>query len=121
MRRPRESLLPSLGDAFQAVVVGATGGLGGAFVQALISEPGCERLFCTSRAPRSDSSDDESRPAVHLSIDIEDEASVASAAETVGAQGGKIHLILVATGILHDDGALQPEKSWKHINAHSLY
>jgi NAD(P)-dependent dehydrogenase (short-subunit alcohol dehydrogenase family) len=120
MKRPREPLLPSLGDAFNAVVVGATGGLGGAFVDALVSEPGCERLFCASRWPGNDYPEEESARAVQLAIDIEDEGSVASAAEAVGAQAGEIHLVLVAKGILHDDGALQPEKSWKHVNADSL-
>ncbi|MEL0112257.1 MAG: SDR family NAD(P)-dependent oxidoreductase [Rickettsiales bacterium] len=120
MGRPREPLLPSLGDAFNAVVVGATGGLGSAFVHALLSEPGCKRLFCTSRRPEDDVELEENTCAVHLAIDIEDEGSVASAAEVVRAQVGKIHLVLVATGILHDYSALQPEKSWKHVNAESL-
>lgn len=120
MSRPREPLLPSLGDAFNAVVIGATGGLGGAFVHTLVSDPECKRLFCTSRRPENDDAFAENTRAVHLALDIEDEGSVASAADVVRAQAGKIHLVLVATGILHDDIALQPEKSWKHVNADSL-
>ena len=51
-----------------------------------------------------------SRPA----LELHDEATIAASAAQVAAQGAP-RLIIDATGVLHA-GALQPEKSWRHLD-----
>lgn len=52
-------------------------------------------------------------------IDITNEESIANAAATI-KQGGEIDYIIIASGILSDGDALQPEKSWRDLDLHSL-
>ena len=92
-----------------AAVVGASGGIGRAFATALAADPSIERVFALSRSGASVDG------ANALAMDIEDEASVASAAERVGP----VDLVIVATGILHD-GTFQPEKNWNALSAGNL-
>ena len=79
-------------EGLEAVVVGASGGLGAALTAGLRADARFRRVHAFSR-----------RDATPL--DYADEASVARAAAQVEAPG----LVIVATGLLHD-GALQPEK-----------
>ena len=57
---------------------------------------------------------------VNKIIDIENEDSIAAAAAEVAA-GGRPALVLVATGILHDGGGLQPEKTWRNIEPGAMH
>ncbi len=54
----------------------------------------------------------------HFSFDLEDEPSIAEAAAVISREGA-IHLVVVATGILHE-GALQPEKTWRSLRPETL-
>jgi NAD(P)-dependent dehydrogenase (short-subunit alcohol dehydrogenase family) len=56
---------------------------------------------------------------VSIPFDLRDEASIAAAAARCGADG-PLHLVFVATGVLHDGAGLQPEKSWRALTAQSL-
>ena len=87
-----------------AVVIGASGGIGGAFEAALIEEGAfaCVHGFARSRSG-----------AQH--IDLRDEASIAAAADHV-AKGPPPALVIVATGLLHD-GAHGPEKALRDLDA----
>lgn len=82
-------------DDFRALVIGASGGIGSAFVQALQAHPSCARVQGISR---------HSEPAV----DYASEDSVVRAAEAMRTSG-PWHLIVVATGLLHTPH-FQPEK-----------
>ena len=76
-------------DTPSAVVIGASGGIGGALVEALVDEG----AFATVHAlARSRAGDDQ--------IDIENEASIAAAAARV-ARGAEPALVIVASGLLH--------------------
>lgn len=89
--------MPSLAAGYRAIVVGAGGAIGGAFVDALSQDPRCARVIGLSRR---------SEPAV----DVLDEASVAAAAQALRGEG-PFALIVVATGALHlpgPDGATRP-------------
>jgi NAD(P)-dependent dehydrogenase (short-subunit alcohol dehydrogenase family) len=96
-----KSLLPG----FRAIVLGATGAIGGAFEKALLRMPACAGVIGLGR--RSD-------PA----FDLEDEASIAACARTV-APGGPFALIVDATGALHIDG-VGPEKRLHDVSAERL-
>lgn len=80
----------------QAVVIGASGGIGGAIADALEEEG-----VAVARYARSLPGDSH--------IDIEDEASIAAVAQRI-ANGPAPDLVIVATGLLHDAGH-GPEKA----------
>ena len=81
-----------------AVVIGASGGIGVALVEALEDEDASVRPFA-----RSFSGD--------RHLDLEDEASIAAAA----ARAGTPDLVIVATGLLHD-AEHGPEKAIRELD-----
>ena len=85
-----------------AVIIGATGGIGGAIADALEEEGGTVLRFGRSLAG-----------AGHL--DLTDEATIEAAAARVGA-GPAPSLVVIATGLLHEDG-YGPEKALKEVDA----
>jgi NAD(P)-dependent dehydrogenase (short-subunit alcohol dehydrogenase family) len=102
--------MESLISGARAVVVGASGGIGSAFVEALARDPTIGRIDALSRRPPAPGGKVRSG-----TIDIADEASIEAAAARLGDEPAD--LVLVATGILHDDAGLRPEKSWRHLDA----
>ena len=94
-------VLPRFPDNFRALIFGARGGIGAAFAAALA--PRCD-VTALSRAD----------------VDICDEAALAAWAEKI-RQTGPLHLVINATGLLHDEAAnLQPEKALKQITADAM-
>lgn len=91
--------LASFPTNFRALVFGAGGGIGGALVTALM--------------PHSDVTG-----LTRADVDITDESALAALAEAQKALG-PLHLIINATGLLHD-GDLQPEKALRQISADSM-
>jgi NAD(P)-dependent dehydrogenase (short-subunit alcohol dehydrogenase family) len=91
------------GGKTSAVVIGASGGIGGAFEAALVEEGAFAAVhgFGRSRAG-----------ALHL--DLLDEASIAAAAAHV-AKGPSPSLVIVATGLLHS-GERGPEKALRDLD-----
>ncbi len=99
-----------------AVVVGAGGGLGRAFVEELRGEPGWAKVVGVGRRRPEDWPDDPRLPfLVADPLDEDALADLASALAKLGAPG----LILIATGLLHAPG-LMPEKAMKAVTATSL-
>ncbi|MEO1641882.1 MAG: SDR family NAD(P)-dependent oxidoreductase [Pseudomonadota bacterium] len=93
----------------RAVIIGASGGVGGAFVTHLSARTDVETVHALSRSGQSPTG-----PKITPgTIDITDEDSVAAAAEAVKTQGAP-DLVIVASGILSDGEALQPEKTYRH-------
>ena len=101
--REDAEVLKSLGTSYRALVLGASGALGHAFVEALQADVACAEVVGLSRS---------SQPAFRL----EDEASIAAAASTLH---GPFHLIIDATGALTIDGQ-GPEKHLGALNATQL-
>ncbi|PCD03443.1 short-chain dehydrogenase [Sphingomonas spermidinifaciens] len=86
-----------------AVIIGASGGIGGALADAIEEEGAYDRVWRFSRAN---------------GLDLTDEASIAAAAARV-AEGPAPALVVVATGILHE-GQRGPEKALKDLDAEWL-
>jgi len=100
----------------RAVVIGASGGIGQAFVEALVQNECVAQVHALSRKPI----EFQGPKILSGAIDLEDESSIAMAAKRLAEDSGALDLIIVATGILHDGAAFQPEKSWKSLSADQL-
>jgi NAD(P)-dependent dehydrogenase (short-subunit alcohol dehydrogenase family) len=92
----------SLQQDYNALVVGASGGIGSAIADALERDRRCGGVIRLSR--RS-----------YPGFDVTDEASVAAAAAQVASEVGGLDLIFNATGALTIEGT-GPEKSLKAID-----
>nr|WP_293749757.1 SDR family NAD(P)-dependent oxidoreductase [Limnohabitans sp. Rim8] len=95
----------SLPEDYRALVFGASGAMGQAFVQALNSDPRCAKVCGVSR---------QSLPG----FDLLDESSIATCAQALAAQG-PFHLVLDATGALTLNGR-GPEKRLDELDAPHL-
>lgn len=94
-------VLPNFPAEFRALVFGAHGGIGAAFVEAL--GPRCH----VSGLTRAD-------------VDVCDEAALEKLAMQM-KQDGPLHLVINATGLLHDAASdVQPEKALKQISAKAM-
>ena len=98
-------MLYSLGFNYRALVIGSTGALGTAFAQALRNDPQCAYLAELSRRTTP-------------GFTLEDEASIATAANALKDQG-PFALIIDATGALTIDG-VGPEKHLGALDASKL-
>lgn len=88
-----------------ALVIGASGGIGGALVEALEASGRYDRVVGLGRG---------STPY----LDLLDEASIATALQETAGQG-EVRLAIHAAGLLHGP-ALAPEKSLSRIDPHAL-
>jgi NAD(P)-dependent dehydrogenase (short-subunit alcohol dehydrogenase family) len=107
-----------------AVVVGASGGIGGALVDVLRASGAFAVILALSRRgglPQTfphETPDTSGCAVVHATMDITDEASVAAAAAQAQSLGD-VRWVLVASGVLHSPGR-SPEKSWATIDAQHM-
>jgi len=97
--------LASLPHGYRAAVIGASGAIGGALMQALQADPRCAEVHGLSRSGNP-------------SFDLADEASIAAAAERLRA-AGPLHLVVCATGVLKV-GPRSPEKRLADIDPATL-
>jgi NAD(P)-dependent dehydrogenase (short-subunit alcohol dehydrogenase family) len=95
----------------RALVVGASGGLGAAFVAKLVADPRYTQVIGWSRSATIASGN----KIVAHSIDLRDEATIEAAAASLD----EVDLAIVATGLLHD-GHLKPEKSWRSLTPSAM-
>ncbi len=86
-----------------AVVIGASGGIGAALVDSLRDEGAYDAVHAFHR--RAEGAD---------RIDLENEDSIRAAAARL-ADGAPVELVVVATGLLHEDGR-GPEKSLAELD-----
>lgn len=105
--------LASFGEGYRALVFGATGGVGGALVAALAADPRCEVVHAAARRPVEPAA-----KVTSLTFDLEDEGSIADAV-AMAAKQGPLDLVIVATGLLHEEG-LRPERTWRAIEPAAL-
>lgn len=89
-----------------AVVVGASGAIGGALADAIESSGRFADVLRLGRRTL-------------LALDLLDEASIASAAQQVRDHSAPFRLLINASGFLHDSGR-GPERSWRHLDPVSL-
>jgi NAD(P)-dependent dehydrogenase (short-subunit alcohol dehydrogenase family) len=90
------------------MVVGANGAIGSALVEQLANCPNVQSILACSRhaAPHASSK------VVTRPMDILDEASIAAALSGVE----RIDLAIIATGLLHEPGGVQPERNSRALD-----
>jgi NAD(P)-dependent dehydrogenase (short-subunit alcohol dehydrogenase family) len=93
--------LSSFAPGLHAVIIGASGGIGGAFADLLDADPGVGRVTRLSRATGFD-------------LTAPDSITAAAAALVVPPD-----LVIVATGLLHADG-MAPERDLRQLSADSF-
>jgi NAD(P)-dependent dehydrogenase (short-subunit alcohol dehydrogenase family) len=99
----------------RAVVLGASGGIGAALVAMLQQSGNYGAIHAGARrlSPAS------SPMVVPFVFDLADEASIAQAADEIGA-AGPLDLAIVATGMLHGDWQNLPEKGWRFLDTQAM-
>lgn len=105
-----DALLKSFGTPINAVVVGASGGIGGAVLGLLNDSPNVQNILALSRNLIP-----ENQKIKSAVIDLMDEDTIERAAVRAMSEMGIVHLIFVATGVLHNNEC-QPEKTYKNIS-----
>lgn len=109
MRMVERNFFNNFGDDLNVVLIGASGGIGRAFVDSLVIQDNVKNLYCFSRSGENFSGD----TITNAKVDITDEGSVEDAANTLADI--EIDIIIVATGILHGE-SLAPEKSLRDLD-----
>jgi NAD(P)-dependent dehydrogenase (short-subunit alcohol dehydrogenase family) len=105
-------------------IVGASRGIGHAFVKHLLATPAVTCVYAGCRHPDQAIALQQLQ-AMHpdrlviVTIDITDEAQVIQALESIKTRTPRLQLVINCVGVLHD-GAWQPEKSLRQINADQL-
>jgi NAD(P)-dependent dehydrogenase (short-subunit alcohol dehydrogenase family) len=97
--------MDTLPQGYRAIVVGASGGLGRAFCQALQADPRCATVRGLGRNTVPE-------------LDLQNPVSVQAAAQNLN-DAQPWHLLIVASGILHSAG-LRPEKRLADVEATSF-
>jgi len=109
------TLLPSLRPESNVGVIGASGGIGRAFVEILAGDARVRQVHAFCRTP-GDWGDSK---VVSQRLDLADEGSIEAAA-AAASSAAPLDLVIVATGILHRDDRIRPEKAMREIDAGSL-
>lgn len=101
--------MPSLfARPYKALVIGATGAIGGAFVRAFSCDPQCRHVHAISRSTAQGKD----------GFDLRDPSSIAAQAERA-REHGPFEVMVDATGALVIDGAM-PEKSLSQLSPEAL-
>ncbi|MEM9837749.1 MAG: SDR family NAD(P)-dependent oxidoreductase [Pseudomonadota bacterium] len=101
--------LTSMPENYHAVVWGASGGIGAAFVDHVSSDPRAGSVTAISRTASAVAGKVRT-----LTYDPQSEASIQEAAAEAGTDG-PVHLVIVAIGTLHTD-LYAPEKALRQLS-----
>jgi NAD(P)-dependent dehydrogenase (short-subunit alcohol dehydrogenase family) len=107
-----------------ALIVGASQGIGLGFLQKLLQDDRIVKIYATYRNSESASdllalAEKNSEKLICLSLDITEELQIAEVVQKIRAEVNKLHLVINCVGLLHDDN-LQPEKSLRQLDSENL-
>jgi NAD(P)-dependent dehydrogenase (short-subunit alcohol dehydrogenase family) len=109
-----------------ALVIGASGGLGSSLVEQLSTCPQIARIFAWSRRPGTSAPSRESvspTRVVEQQVDLRDERAIFAAAREIAEHRGSLRLVFNAAGRLHDSRTsppLNPERRLSEVSADNL-
>ncbi|MDY6782995.1 MAG: SDR family NAD(P)-dependent oxidoreductase [Cyanobacteriota bacterium] len=106
------------------LIVGASGGIGGAFVRQLLADNSIATVCATYRRRESASTlltleNQYPDKLTCFPLDTTQEEQIVEVVQKLSASIEKLHLVINCVGILHE-GELQPEKSLRQLNAEHL-
>ena len=107
--------LDSFGNGMAVAVFGASGGIGGALVRILAADPSVSTVLALSRGKLDLQLDN----VESVFVDFADPDSIDRAAAHASAFA-PLDLVIIATGVLHVDDAIRPEKSLQEIDAQAM-
>ncbi len=110
------TLLTRLEQPIQAVIVGASGGIGLAMLEALLKNPAVEKVHAFTRKHTTKLSQLASSYNRRLSlypIDLNEESSIEAAVAQLGTASP--NLVLITSGLLYTETRM-PEKSWRQLD-----
>jgi len=111
-----EKLLGSFKKPFDVAIIGASGGLGEALVNKLLTQETVSHVFrCSRYMPKT-----ALIRSSWVELDIENEETVIAAAKNIQQKTKNLNLIVLATGLLHTKDKVQPEKTWKNLEIENL-
>lgn len=107
-----------------ALIVGASQGIGLGFVRSLLQQDNVPRIFATYRQGNTAQellqlAQESGDRLTCLQVDITEEAQIAAATQQIKESVGQLHLVIYCVGVLHQEN-LSPEKSLRQINAENL-
>ena len=105
--------LQSFPESANVAIIGASGGIGRAMFELLEGDERVRMIYGFARTPLETES---SRASVGR-LDLEDEATIVEAANTITEP---LDLVVVASGILWQGETLRPEKSMRELDAQNL-
>ena len=108
--------LSNFNRGFSAAVFGATGGIGRALIEALCIDPNVGSVFALSRR-KPDTID---RRIQWVPFDLESEETIRKASDCLKTLAGSLNLAMVATGVLHDNQDIRPEKNIKSLSGEAM-
>lgn len=108
--------LSSFDSGMRVAVVGASGGIGHALTTILADSPAIHQIVACSRSGAVPS-----HPKIRPhGLDLDKEETIEAVARAASADGDDLDLVIVATGILHDEDGLRPEKTWRALDGTAL-
>ena len=120
------STLQSFAHPINALVTGASQGIGLGFVRALLAVPHCNLVYAACRTPHRATAL-MALAAAHpqrlrvLALDVTREADFVIAVDTIQRETDRLHLVLNAAGLLHDASrGIKPERRLEDFNAEGL-
>jgi NAD(P)-dependent dehydrogenase (short-subunit alcohol dehydrogenase family) len=116
--------MPDFHDHSTAVLIGASGGIGLALTERLLTDPRFERVIAGCRSPGAAAELQRlasEHPALELvSIDATRPETISALGETLKSRGIRPSLVIYCAGLLHRGDAIQPEKRLEDIEAAAL-
>jgi len=117
--------MQSLNEQSHVLVVGASGGLGEAFVNRLLMDSPVATVWAAARNP--DVTAIQRLMAQHgsrvqpIDVELTDEHSISAMAERIGRDTPRLHLLINAFGLLHDESrGIWPEKKLEDVTVEGL-
>lgn len=107
-------MLRSMQDNLRVAIIGASGGIGSAFIQALEALGQTRHIYALSRQPQNY----DGAKITSLAFDFTNETSVQSCAAQI-EKDGPLDLVIIATGFLHNS-AISPEKNMRALSFESF-
>ena len=111
-------------DRANALIVGASRGIGLGFVKQLLANQTIAKIFATYRSPESATelltlAQKNPDRLKCFAVDITKETQIAESVARISEEVKQLHLAINCVGILHE-GTLQPEKSLRQIDPDNL-